>query len=447
LNPYLEVDRTRRRHRWRVEPLDSAWPLLAPLVLGALAAPLAQPVLLWFLHRPEPVFTEGLAGLCLRLCLLVGGASILVVHEQVVRGKDRRVLDPHPVDPAALTTMLGWRLLRSTSGVTLGCCLLLSPLLTAGHRQAFLLGCLTVIGGWLAGLVLGFLAQLGAAWAARSPAFAGVLDLIRGSTPPMQAALIWAPGLGIAAVGASCIGATAGLEHLLAGEHPSWGLLLALPFLTAAGGWWLVGPLARRSWYEATVVIAEVDAAWAQVEDPDEARRVYLEWALRFSPGALRPHLLRGLRQGWRSHRSWIIGAWGLGLLGAVAGWTTEPDALPRTLLVSGVAVACLAAVAIRMETSDPRWLGRALGLPLGRRLAARGLVVFAYLQGALLPGVLAVLIRRGSEALSLLGLLQALAACCALLAAAVSPARRRGWLAYAPLALAAWILFNRSVS
>ena len=442
-NPYTRIHRLQRRHRWRAHPWEATWPWLGPILLGALASPLARPILFWFEQRPEEDYAAGLAGLCLRLGLALCGAGILVVHEQVVRGPERRILDPHPVEPGALVVAMGQRLMLGTAGLTVGSLLLLAPL--AGRPVVLALSVTVLLGGWLCGLSLGFLAQLGAVWAARAPAMAGLLSLVRGSSPPMQAALIWAPGLAIAACGGALIAATQGLRATLEGA-PVAAAGLALPFALALVGWALVPGLARRTWYQATTVVAEVDAAWAQVDDPEAARRVYLEWAVRWAPASLRPHLLRGLRQGWRSRRTWVTGAWGLGLLGAVAGWTAEPDAASRALLVSGSAVVVLAALAIRMETGDPAWLGRALGLRRGPLVTARGLVVWVYLQGAILPAVASVWLRRGVEALTLLGLLEALALLSAGLASTLSLTGTRAWFAYPPLALACWILIERSL-
>jgi hypothetical protein len=444
-NPYRHVHRLQRRHRWRQHPWEAAWPWLAPVLLGGLASPLARPILLWFEGRSPEIQAVGLAGASLRLGLALCGAGILVVHEQVVRGQERRILDPHPVEPGALVRAMGLRLLRSTSGLALGACLLLSPLATDGRWAAFAMACTVVLGGWLAGTSVGFLAQLGAVWAARNPSLAGLLDLVRGSSPPMQAALIWAPGLAIGACGAALVGATAGVEAALLGD-PVSAAALSLPFLLAIGGWLLVPALARRTWYQATTVLAEVDAAWAAVEDPEAARRVYLEWALRWTPPDLRPHLLRSLRQGWRARRSWVTGAWGLGFLAAVAGWTAAPEASTRALLVASSSVALLAALAIRMETGDPPWLGRALGLRGAPVVTARFLVVLAYLQGAVLPAVAAVWLRRGSEAFALLGWLEALSVLAAGLASSLSLLGKRAWFAYPPTALALWILVNRSL-
>jgi hypothetical protein len=445
-NPYRRIHRLQRRHRWRSHPWEATWPWLAPILLGALAAPLARPILFWFEGRGPDSFAPGLAGLGLRLGLALCGAGILLVHEQVLRGPERRILDPHPVEPGALVNAMGLRLLRTSSGLLLGTLALLLPLALEAQLQALALTATVLIGGWLCGISLGFLAQLGAVLAAREPRLKGLLDLIRGSSPPMQAALIWAPGLAIAAGGGAIIAATQGLRAGIEGGGFAHAALLA-PLALAGIGWALVPALARRTWYQATAVIAEVDAAWAQVEDPEAARRVYLEWSIRWAPTGLQPHLLRALRLGWRARRSWVTGAWGLGSLAAVAGWTSADDAPARALLVSGSAVAVLASLAIRMETGDPAWLGRALGLRRSPLVLSRGLVVFAYLQGAILLPVVAVWLRRGVDALPLLGLLELLAIGCTAAAAALSVAGTRAWFAYPPLALAFWILIERSLT
>ncbi len=446
MNPYRRADRIRRRNFWRAHPGRSLWIFLGPLLLGLLAAPLSQPVLLWFCELEDRAFAAGLAGLGLRLGLLLCGVGILAVHSQVVRGQDRRVLDPHPADPAQLAAVLGLGLARRSAGMALGCCLLLAPLVVQGRQRAFLMACALILGGWACGISLGFLAQLGGVWAARSPALATLLEALRGGNPRMQAALIYAPGFAVAICSAALYLASVGLEQALQGS-PVWTLALAAPSLLAAMAWLLVAPLAERTWYRATTLLAEVDAAYAGLEDDEEARRVYLEWATRWAPARLQPHLLRSLRQGWRACRGWVTGAWGLGLLGAIAGWSDASDATPRVVVVAGGALLCLAALAIVMERGDPPWLGRSIGLAPGPRLLARGLAVLAYLQGALLPGVLSVLLRRGGEALLLLAELELLALGATTLATLASPLGRRAWAAYVPLALGAWILASRSVT
>ncbi len=444
-NPHHRVHRLERAHRWRTHPWELVWPKLGPVLLATLAAPLARPILFWFEDSSAERFAAGLAGLCLRLSLALCGAGILLVHERVLRGRVRRILDPHPVEPGALVSALGVRLLMDTAGLAVGACILLAPLALSGHLVALGMACAVLLGGWLCGISLGFAAQLGAVHAARNPGLAGLLDLVRGSSPRMQAALIWAPGLAIAAAGAAVVGATQGMSAALLGA-PASATLIALPSALALLVWLPVPALARRTWYPATAVLAEVDAAWAGVEDPEAARRVYLEWAVRWTPVPLRPHLLRALRQGWRQRRTWVTGAWGLGVLGAAAGWSSSPEAASRALLVAGSAVVVVASLAIRMETGDPAWLGRALGLRGHRVVLARGLAVFAYLQGIAIPTVASVWLRRGVEALPLLGLLEFLAVLAAGTASAVSLLAGRAWFAYPPLAIAFWILIERSL-
>ncbi|MFH1468102.1 MAG: hypothetical protein ABIO70_27190 [Pseudomonadota bacterium] len=445
MNVHRKVQRLQRQHRARVEPVATAWSWIAPLLLGALAAPLARPVLLWFMGGSRQAFAAGLGGLGLRLGLVLCGLGILMVHERVVRGPERAVLDPHPVAPRPLVAALGPRMLMATSGVLLGVLALLAPLALAGELRAVALTLPVIVGAWGCGVSLGFLAQLGAVWAARSPALASLLELLRGTTPPMQAALIWAPGLAIAAGGGVLVLADRGLERALLGDASGYPLLAA-PLALAGLAWLPVPALAERTWYSATTLLAEIDAAWAAVENPQEERHVYLEWVLRWAPSALRPHLLRTLRAGWRARRGWITGAWGVGLLAAIAGWTDAPEAASRAMLVAAAGVALVGALGILLETADPPWLTASLGVPPAPRAIARGLATLGYLQGAILPPFLAVLFRRGVEAFALLGVLEALALAVAAAAAALGLARRRAWFAYPPLALALWVLATRSL-
>ena len=69
MNPYLRADRIQRRNFWRAHPGRSLWIFMGPVLLGLLAAPLSQPVLLWFSGLESQAFAAGLSGLGLRLGL------------------------------------------------------------------------------------------------------------------------------------------------------------------------------------------------------------------------------------------------------------------------------------------------------------------------------------------------------------------------------------------
>jgi len=180
---------------------------------------------------------------------------------------------------------------------------------------------------------------------------------------------------------------------------------------------------------------AEVDAAWAGREEGDEDRRVYLEWL-----GTRRPELLRALRQGWRRLRTWPMGAWGLGLVGAFAGWSEDAHAPAAVVAVAGAAVALIAAVPTRLAEGDPPWLDEALGVDPGRVALARTAVAALYAQGAILPAIAALLVRQGGRALAPLLVLELSALVAGAFAAqAARRFRSQGVLAYAPVAVLAW--------
>ena len=441
-NPYRRMEAIQNRNRRAVSPWGPTLRLLGPLALGLAAAPLARPVLLWFLDAGDNTFLSGLGGITLRLALVLCGLGLLASHDLAIRGPDRRVLDPHPIQPAHLLPVLRDRLLHEKLGTTLGFCGLLTPLLLA-HPAAFLLASLVLFQGWLCGIGLGFVSQLAAVWATRSPHLEAVFEVLRGANPRMQAALIYAPGLAIGLAGGVLYLATWGLQAVLEGGGLGLPALMA-PLALMVAAWVVSPPLAQHQWYPATMIVQEVDAAWEHLQDPEEARRVYLDWAVRWFPGGVQPHLLRSLRQAWRDLRPWGIGAWGIGVLALIAGWTEAPSAPQRVLILTALGVVTLAGLAIRMAERDPPWLGRALPMPIWPVVLARGVTVLGYLQGAIIPGLAAVLVRH-PEAFPWLALrLEAVALLGATMAAALSPLRRRAWWLYAPGAMLVWTLTIR---
>lgn len=409
------------------------------MAIGIVAAPFARGSILWFLGGSEGDFRGGLAGAAFRLGLVVAGVGILAGHEVVIRGRDRAVLDPHPVDPGELIPVLRLRLLRVATGTALGVMALLWPVLADGHALGFGLASAVVLQAALLGAAVGSTSQLGAAWAAFNPHLSQVLEAIRGSNPRMQAALIYAPGVAVGIVAAALFLALRGIEAGLAG-HPLAFLLVAAPTGVALPAWFVAPALARSWWYPASTLLGEVDAAWEARTDPEAARRVYLEWVVRFVPSSFRPLLLLRLRQGWRGLRGWITGAWALGAVAGMAGWSARPEAPRYAALVAGAGICLVGAVAIRMVETHPEWLDGAI--PTRRLVAdgARFVATLCWLQGVLVPPVLAVLVRQPGHALPLLFALEALAGTCALVATLAGPLRARGYLAYAPIAALAWL-------
>ncbi|MCK6520194.1 hypothetical protein L6R49_02030 [Myxococcota bacterium] len=355
-----------------------------------------RPTLMGFLDRPNGVI-DGVIGLGVRLALLCTGAMALRTYTALVRGEERPILDPHPADVPALVRYLLRRVAWEGLIWPLGVAALCWPLWAAGP-EIYLTAVGLAAGGWGAGLLLGFPVHLGAVWAAESPGLAGLFNLIRGQNPQLQAALLYAPGvalaLGALGIGAAAAGARLGLNGA------AWGwLLLLTPWLMGALAFWLTPARAERPYYRATLLLAEVDGALAAREDPEEARSVYLEWAIRFAPAALRPFLRQDLRHGWRAHRGWVTGAWGLGLVALAPAWSDAADAGTRAALIAGGALALIGALGQRLGVSDPAWLDAWLAPPPLPRLIARGLTLWAYLQGVVIPPTLALAVRQGGDA------------------------------------------------
>ena len=409
---------------------------LLPVIAAAIAVPFARPVLLSFLDIGR--IGPGTEAIALRLGLVVAGAMALHTYSDLVRGPDRAVLDPHPVQPRALLAAIALRTARERAYLPVCGAVLMVPVAMDGHWLAWLGGSAVVMGSWLASLGVGFAVHLGGVWAARSQGLSRFLDMVRGSNPRMQAALIYAPGVAVAAVGLSVAFAASGVGAALGGWGPGW-VFLGLPPALAAVGWALAGPLAEHGYVRATALLTEIDGMYAGQEDPEESRSVYLEWVARD-----RPELLRALRQGWRSLRTWPMGAWGLGAIGALAGWSRAADAPTTAAAVVLAAVLLLGVLPARLADGDPPWLDRWLGVSRYRTGVARGLVAFLYAQGAVLPTAAALAVRHGRGALG--GLLVAemlgfLAALCG--AALASRWRGRATWVYGPVALVVWAVVS----
>lgn len=427
-NPYVEVHRLQRAHQGR------RWTWLLPLLATVVATPLARPVLLGFLDRGPAALPPGVEAIAFRVGAVIAAALALHTFSDLVRGPDRAVLDVHPVQPRLLLAAIARRTAASRSYLPAMGAILMSPLVVAGHLDAWLGATGLAIGAWVAGLGVGFATHLAAAEAARSERLALLLDLLRGDNPRMQAALIYAPGVALAITGVAVGLAASGLSGALQGWATGWGFLLLPPALGVAG-WAVALPLSERAYVRTSALLAEIDAAWAGVEEGDDERQVYLEWLAR-----RRPELLRALRQGWRRLRTWPMGAWGLGAVGAFAGWSPDEGAAASVLAVTGAAVAVISAIPGRLAEGDPAWLDDALGVNPVRVGAARATVAWLYGQGAILPATGALAIRHGGDVVAVFGAVELFAALTAG-AAAAAAARWRGrstWV-YAPLALVAW--------
>jgi hypothetical protein len=375
-----------------------------------------------------------------RLAAVVAGVVLLKSYSDLVRGPDRAVLDVHPVRPRALVVAIAWRTTLQTLYLPLVAAVLLGPVGLAGHWEAWAAGTGLAFSAWLGALGVGFAVHLGGVWAATSPGMSQLLDLVRGDNPRMQAALIYGPGVGLAATGMALAIASVGLEAALLGWGPGWALL-AVPPAIGILAWSQVGRLAENHYVRASLVLAEIAGQWGSRDEPEQALSVYLEGV-----GARRPELLRALRQGWRRLRSYGTGAWVLGIIAGAMAWSSGP--MGRSGLVGAAAVLVITAVAARMGEGDPAWLDDALGVRAGPVCLARATVALLYAQGVVLPLVLALVIHEGTDAWVVAAGLEAVAVVGALIGALSARWwRARAVWAYGPAGLLLWAGFVRLVA
>jgi len=371
---------------------------------------------------------------------VVAGVVLLKSYSDLVRGPDRAVLDVHPVRPRALVVAIAWRTTLQTLYLPLVAAVLLGPVGLAGHWEAWAAGTGLAFSAWLGALGVGFAVHLGGVWAATSPGMSQLLDLVRGDNPRMQAALIYGPGVGLAATGMALAIASVGLEAALLGWGPGWALL-AVPPAIGILAWSQVGRLAENHYVRASLVLAEIAGQWGSRDEPEQALSVYLEGV-----GARRPELLRALRQGWRRLRSYGTGAWVLGIIAGAMAWSSGP--MGRSGLVGAAAVLVITAVAARMGEGDPAWLDDALGVRAGPVCLARATVALLYAQGVVLPLVLALVIHEGTDAWVVAAGLEAVAVVGALIGALSARWwRARAVWAYGPAGLLLWAGFVRLVA
>ena len=424
MNPYRVAARRQRRNR----PRSLGW--ILPVVAALLAAPLLRPALLGFLQGP-PRIADGIEAIAFRLGVLMAGAMSIHTYAALVRSPDRAVLDPHPILARPLLDSVAIETMRERAYLPIVGALVLSPIAAAGFWSAWAGTALLGLGCWFGALGAGFAIHLAAVWVGHSASAAAVLDALRGANPRMQAALIYAPGFVLLALGIASGVAAAGLRAALEGLALGW-LWLALPFGLGVIGLALARRLAETQYVRATALLAEVDAEWALVEQKDDPSAVYLEW--------VRPRhaeVLRALRQGWRQIRTWPVGAWLLGLVAAGTAWAPDGAASARALLSTAAAACVVAALPTRLAEGDPPWLDEALGVRPLSVLLARAWVAWLYAQGVILPAGAALLVRHGpADALRLLPVEGIVALCALAAAAAASIWRGRGVWVYAPFAL-----------
>ncbi len=412
MNPY-RVALGRARKAQGLDPI----PVLA-LFGGALAAGLLRTQVFDFavgLPGHTSLASDAAASLVARLGLLLGAGLTLGTYDIVVRGPDRAVLDLHPLLPGP------WYAARVTESARLRLPWLLAALgalWPLADLRAIGLCAFVLSGSWFAGLGVGIGVNLAAPGIGLNPRYRALLDAIRGVNPRLQAALLYAPGTALGIAGFGILGGARGLATTL---HGSFSPLLLAPWALGAIG--IV--LGRRNAEAAArlpALLGEIDAAYAFADAPDEAHRVYLEWAVRFAPLGLRVHLLRELRHIWRGQRAWATGGLGLAILAAFAGWAGQ------TWVAMGL-IAVIGALGVRLTATDPAWLAQTLGIPRAKVQAARTLAVGAMAGPIALTAGVGACAQRGAAGFIELG---ALLATCGLFAYAGVRAGR----AYGPLAI-----------
>lgn len=429
-NPYRDVH-TRLRSRQ-----GGRWMWLLPVLAAAVATPFARNVLFGFVDEMG-LLPAGVEAVTVRVGALVAAAVALHTYTDLIRGPDRPVLDPHPVLSRPLLQAIALRTTLQRAYLPLMGAILMSPLIGAAPTGLWVwLGCCAVISGaWLCALGVGFAIHLAAVWAALSPAAAGALSALRGDNPQMQAALIYSPGAALGVVGVAVYFASAGLTAAMQGWMPGLAFLL-LPPIVGGIGLVIAGRLADRYYVRTTTILSEIDAQWLVREEAEEAGRVYLDW---LATG--RPELLRALRQGWRSHRGWALGAWGIGVIAGIAGWSDAADAATQVLLVASAGVLLITALPTRLAMGDPIWLDRALGVNGVKVGWARASVGVLYALGVVLPPAAALSIRHGLPSAAMVaGILVGASVLGAGLATVLAVRmRRRGVWVYGPVAMLLW--------
>lgn len=384
MNPYLLA--ARRQERARASAAGpSGWALaLAPVAAAWVAGRLVPPAF----FDPGRDVGAGLADIYARVSILLAAGVSLHAYQAVVRGADRGVVDLHPVLPGPWFVGRLWAVARGTAPWLGAAVAFVGPL--AIEPTWFLQGALSLFLGWLAAVAVGVSVNVAAPAVGLDPRWAAVLDAARGPNPRLQAALLYAPGVALVLSGGAALAGAWGVTRAVAGEPA--GLLVAVPLLVAAGlvrfGRAHAGEVSRFP-----AVLGEIEAAWAGAETEEEARHVYLDWAVRLVPPARRADLLRELRHLWRSQRGWVLGAWALAGLAALDAWSGGARAGVVGVAITGVAGARLAA-------EEPAWLEAWLGLGWGRVVLGRALATWLHLQVVVLGAAVGLL---GGHALPML--------------------------------------------
>jgi hypothetical protein len=361
------------------------------LLTAAILVPLVRRLFLGFLDGPAVDWAESVAQIVLRAQIVVVGWIALDVYGTVVRGTDRDVLALLPVDAAQVVRTSLLSVLVARWWLVPGAAIVLLPVATAGDPEVWVAATVAVGGAFVAGLLVSAPVFLLAVFVAEDPRFAGLLDLVRGHNPRAQAAFLYAPGLVLLGVGALLVPSSGAVPF--AAERPVAALTLLAPIVPGLFAVGFVPHLSRRAWLRASVVVSEIDARYAALADPEEARRVYLDWIVRWLPAPVGRWVLADLRHGWRARRALVTGAWLLGLVAFAVGWTSDPDGPSRVRVVVVLATFLVAANGVLLARDEPRFLQ--VWLPRGpEAIFARWAVLAAWVAPVALLGAAACALR-----------------------------------------------------
>ncbi|MCA9489796.1 MAG: hypothetical protein KC621_07725, partial [Myxococcales bacterium] len=362
-DPYIRAWRTEQARRLRTEGwVGLVRGVLLPAAAAVVLVPLVRRTFLVFLGAPDDVVALGLTEVVFRADIVVLSIVMLDLYERIVRGRDRQVLEIWPVRPEGVVRAAMVASLASRVGLMLAGAVVLSPVLLEAGPAPWLACLGSLLCTLLLGTTAGGAGHLLAVHVARSDRLGPVLDLVRGNNPRAQAAFIYAPGMVLLVVGLLLRLSAMGVG-LVPTDPIVGGLLVAAPLPGALLAWPAVAPLARSAWFQASAVLSEIDARYATHEDPEEARRVYLEWLVRFVPEQVRLYALDDLRHGWRARPTLIAVGGLLALLGIAAAWTTDPAGPWRAAVVAVGAGFAVAANGVLLDVDEPElmrvWLPR----------------------------------------------------------------------------------------
>ena len=434
-DPYIRAWRTERRRRlvsegWVGIVRGALLPALAAVVL----VPLVRRTFLAFLDGPRDLYGSGLTEVVFRADLVLLSLVVLDLYERIVRGRDRQVLEIWPVEPSGVVRAAVLASAVDRAPLLLGFAVVLSPLLSEAGPVVFAATVGSLVATFALASTAGSVGHLLAVHVARTERLGKLLDLVRGNTPRAQAAFIYAPGTVLFAVGGllriSAMGVGWSVDRPAAGA-----VAVGLPVVAALAAWPAVAPLARSAWFHASSVLTEIDARYATHEDPEEARRVYLEWLFRGLPAGLRVYAVDDLRHGWRARRTLVAVGGLLGLVALAAAWTADPSGPWRAAVVSVFAGFAVAANGVLMDVDEPELLRVWLPRHALRSALARSMVLCAWGLPATLMGAAASAARHGVGGGSLVLAAGASAVVAgSWLAVACGRLRERGMAVYAPL-------------